>query len=67
MCVCVCNADKNQQCLNKSDLKLNLSTGSDRVDPDQTLQNVLSGYTLFATHSTALKTSTGGKTDLYKF
>ena len=60
-CVCVCEADKNQQCLKKSDLKLrvpylSLCFGSDRVTP----QNVLSGSTLCAIHS-ALETSAGSE------
>ena len=66
-------AGKNQQCLKKkSDLKvciphLTLSIGTGRVDPDQTPQNVLSGSTLYATHSAALETPVGNDMDLNKF
>ena len=72
MCVCVCEAGKNQLCLKNSDLKLRiphitLSIGTDRVDLDQTSQNVLSGFTLCATHSAASETLAGSEMDLYYF
>ena len=48
-------------------IAFNLNIETDRVDPDQTPQNVLSGSTLCAVGSATLETSAGSEMDLYKF